>query len=57
MRIRRIVPTGRETSVPSVAAIVPPPPTSTPTSAPLPPPMMPPMIAPTVAPAPMRVMS
>src|SRR4029450_11780946 len=49
---RRIVPAGNLTSVPSVAAIVPPPPIRTPISAPLAPPMMPPMIAPLPAPAP-----
>ena len=46
---------GRQvTSLPSVAAIVPPPPISTPSSAPFTPPMMPPMIAPTAEPAPIR---
>ena len=49
---RSTEPAGRVTSLPSVAAIVPPPPMSTPSSAPLAPPRMPPMIAPTPAPAP-----
>ena len=50
---RRMVPGGSVTSLPSVAAIVPPPPISTPRTAPFTPPMMPPMIAPTADPAPM----
>src|SRR5262245_60745905 len=49
---RSTVPAGRSTSLPSVAAIVPPPPIRMPAKAPLKPPRMPPMIAPTPAPAP-----
>ena len=47
-----MVPGGSVTSLPSVAAIVPPPPIRTPSTAPLTPPRMPPMIAPTPEPAP-----
>ena len=51
-RTRSTVPGGSSTSLPSVAAIVPPPPIRMPASAPFAPPRMPPMIAPTPAPTP-----
>src|SRR5687767_6008084 len=56
-RTRRTLPCGRSTSLPSVAAIVPPPPMTAPRTAPFTPPSTAPMIAPTPAPAPARVAS
>ena len=54
IRTRSTVPTGRSTSFPSVAAIVPPPPIRMPASAPFAPPRIAPRIAPAPAPMPMR---
>ena len=51
---RRTDPCGSSTCLPSVAAMVPPPPIRMPARAPLKPPRMPPMIAPTPAPAAVR---
>ena len=55
IRTRRTVPDGSSTSLPSVAAIVPPPPIRMPASAPFAPPRIAPRIAP--APAPMPIFS